>query len=107
MKKAQSEFKSIPEKLEMKFKYENPWTVIKNYNLNKFKNGKSPSKEHIYLTLEKHADFPEKIHIFVRAKETKVMLFQGFGIKNISDKIENFMGKETNLTFTVIKQNKS
>lgn len=48
--KAQSEFKSLPEKLEMKFNYENPWTVVKTYNLRKFKNGANGSKEHIYLT---------------------------------------------------------
>lgn len=42
----------------------------------------------------------------MRANETKVMLFQGFGIKNISDKVSTFMGKEENLKFSVIKPQK-
>ncbi len=88
----------------MKFKYDNPWNVQKTYHLKKFKNGASSSKEHIYLTLERNLKNPEKIHIFVRAKETKVILFQGFGMKNITDKVSNFMNKDQNVKFSVIKQ---
>ena len=40
--------------MEMKFKYDNPWTVVKTYNLKKFKNGVNSSKEDIYLTFEKY-----------------------------------------------------
>jgi hypothetical protein len=85
--KAQSEFKTRPLELVMKYKYENPWTVIKTFNLRKFKNGANSSKEFIYLTFEKHSEQPDKVHIFVRARETKVLLFQGFGVKGISDKL--------------------
>lgn len=53
--KAQSEFKSKPIELIMKFNYENPWTVVKTFNLRKFKSGNNASKEFIYLTFEKHS----------------------------------------------------
>jgi hypothetical protein len=52
----------------MKFKYDNPWTVIKTFDLRKFKNGINSSKEHIYLTLERNSQFPDKTYFFVRAK---------------------------------------
>lgn len=88
----------------MKFNYENPWTVVKSFNLKKFKNGNNASKEFIYLTFEKHSENSERIHIFVRTRETKVLVFQGFLMKGISEKISSFMNKEENLKLTVIKQ---
>ena len=87
----------------MKFKYENPWQVLKHFDLRKFKNGVNPSKEHIYLTFEKHSNHPDKTFILVRAKETKVMLFQGFGMKDLSDKVLNFMNNDRNIKFSVIR----
>ncbi len=104
MRKAQSEFKSLPEKLEMKFKYESQWSVIKTFNLKKFKNGANCSKEHIYMTIERNKDYSDKVYFIVRANETKVMLFQGFGLKNVTDKVSTFMNKDENLKFSVVKQ---
>lgn len=37
----------------MKFKYENPFEVIKKFDIKKFKNGQNPSKENVVLTFEK------------------------------------------------------
>jgi len=64
----QAEFKSKPIEPVMHFKYDNPWTVIKTFNLKKFKNGNNASKEFIYLTFEKHSEIPEKLHIVVRTR---------------------------------------
>lgn len=40
----------------------------------------------------------------MRTRETKVLVFQGFLMKGISEKISNFMNKKENLKLTVIKQ---
>ncbi len=88
----------------MKFKYENEWSVIKTFNLKKFKNGGNSSKEHIYMTIERNKDYADKVYLIVRAKETRVVLFQGFGLKNVTDKVSPFMNREDNLKFSVVKQ---
>jgi hypothetical protein len=33
-----------------------------------------------------------------------VVLFQGFGLKNVTDKVSTFMNREDNLKFSVVKQ---
>ena len=71
----------------MKFQYENKWTIIKSIDLVKFKNGVNVPKENIYLNIETHKDQPNNYFIMVRAKITKLVLFQGFLVKGISNKI--------------------
>jgi hypothetical protein len=47
------------------------------------------------------------VFVIVRAKGTKVLLFQGICVKNISDKVSSFQNKAENIKFNVIVQKKN
>ena len=91
----------------MKYQYQNKWTILKTFNLKKFKNGLNQSKENIYLNFENHVDQPEKIHIFVKNCTTKIVLFQGIGWKSLSNKATNFQNKDENVKITAIRIDKT
>ncbi len=59
------------------------------------------------MTFEKHSDHPERVHVFVRSYGTKILLFQGIGIKGLTNKATSFANKDQNIKITVLKSTKS
>lgn len=55
------------------------------------------------MSLESLPNQPSTLYLVVRARATKVIVFQGVMVKNIS-KMEHFMGKEDNLRFDVLRK---
>ena len=60
-------------------------------------------KENIYLNVETHKDQPGNYFIMIRAKITKLVLFQGFLVKGISNKIEHFSANRNNVKMVVLR----
>lgn len=89
----------------MKYDYKPDTTKIKDFNLKLFKNGSSPKKEEIYVSIEKVENQPNSLFIIIRNKNTKLPLFKGIVIKKIL-KMENYLGKKENLRFRILKNNK-
>lgn len=79
-------------------------TKLVQMNIKKFKNGTALAKEDIYITLQKLDNQQSTLYLIVRSNTTKVLVYQGIMIKNIS-KLEHFMGKNDNLRFNVVKKN--
>ena len=67
-----------------------------------FKNGSSPKKEEVYISIEESEAHPNILFLVVRNNITRVTVFKGFIFQKIS-KIENFMGKKENLRFELFK----
>ena len=76
------------------------------FSLRKFKNGISPAKEEVYATLGKSEGKTGVLYLFVRNNATKIPVYQGLMMKNISNP-QHFMGKTDNIRFEVLKQNRS
>lgn len=90
----------------MKYQYENHLCKLLDLKVRKFKNGASQPKEEVYVSLEKLEGQPSTLYLFVRSNSTKVVIYQGILMKNIS-RLEHFLDKEDNLKFQVIRRGQS
>lgn len=103
--KSQMAFKTEPEVKEMKYEYKSELEKLGEFSLRKFKNGVSAAKEEIYATLERIPDKKGVLYLFIRNNSTKILVYQGILMKNISNP-QPFMGKEDNIRVEVLKQNR-
>lgn len=100
------EFKNEPETKIMKYSYENIFKKIFEFELIKFKSNEGATKDNVSGSLEVKEEKKDQIHIFIRSKETKIILYQALIMKDIS-KIEPFMNRKENLKANVITQKRS
>ena len=56
--------------------------------------------------MEKSSEKSGILYLFVRNNSTKISVYQGIMMKNISNP-QHFMGKEDNIRFEVLKQNRN
>lgn len=90
----------------MKYEYKSETIKVKDFDLKIFKNGASPMKEGVYVSIEKVENQPNTLFVIVRNRTTKLSVFKGIVVKRIL-KMENFLGKKENLRFSILKTEKS
>ena len=89
----------------MKYDYEQRTIKMGEFKLVKFKNGVSPARENLVLSLEKSKDGANQpLYFILRNEVTKIKVYEAFFLNNTQ--MEHFMEREENWKLKVIRYKK-